>query len=199
MRRKIWLPALLTALMLSVLIALGVWQLQRHQWKQGVLEDLRTAQGLPEIDLGRSPHTEANFRPARVGCVAHAARPQAVAGRSWQGDPGYSYRLPCGPNLWIDIGWARRPDAVQTISLAKTFRGVAVERAEPGTYVLIAREPMAPLVASAPPTLESIPDNHLMYAGQWFSFAAILIVIFGLYVRWAGRPASSVESDAVSD
>ena len=39
------------------------------------------------------------------------------------------------------------------------------------------------LEQSAPPSLESIPNNHRSYALQWFSFALIALIIYGLAVR----------------
>jgi len=39
------------------------------------------------------------------------------------------------------------------------------------------------LEQSAPPTLASIPNNHRSYALQWFSFAAIALIIYGLALR----------------
>ena len=39
------------------------------------------------------------------------------------------------------------------------------------------------LQPSAPPSLSSIPNNHRFYAIQWFSFAAIALIIYGLAVR----------------
>ena len=47
----------------------------------------------------------------------------------------------------------------------------------------MADEALPPLLPSAPPTIDTIPNNHLSYAVQWFSFAAILAIIYGLWMR----------------
>jgi len=39
------------------------------------------------------------------------------------------------------------------------------------------------LQPSAPPSTASIPNNHRFYAIQWFSFALIALIIYGLAVR----------------
>jgi surfeit locus 1 family protein len=38
------------------------------------------------------------------------------------------------------------------------------------------------LEPSASPSIATIPNNHRSYALQWFSFAAIALVIYGLAV-----------------
>ena len=42
------------------------------------------------------------------------------------------------------------------------------------------------LSASAPPSLDSIPNNHKSYAVQWFIFAAISLIIYALALRRRG-------------
>jgi cytochrome oxidase assembly protein ShyY1 len=48
---------------------------------------------------------------------------------------------------------------------------------------LVAASAPPGLEPSAPPSLSSIPNNHRSYALQWFSFAAIALIIYGLAVR----------------
>jgi cytochrome oxidase assembly protein ShyY1 len=48
---------------------------------------------------------------------------------------------------------------------------------------LVAATPAPGLQASAPPSIESIPNNHMSYAIQWFAFAAIALVIYALALR----------------
>ena len=42
----------------------------------------------------------------------------------------------------------------------------------------------------APPDPGDLPNNHLMYAGQWFFFAltALLIYVLALRKKWRGSP-----------
>jgi len=48
---------------------------------------------------------------------------------------------------------------------------------------LVADPPMAGLEASARPDPSELPNNHLSYAGQWFLFALVALVIYGLALR----------------
>ena len=36
---------------------------------------------------------------------------------------------------------------------------------------------------NAPPSIESIPNNHLAYAVQWFLFAAVAAIIYVIALR----------------
>jgi surfeit locus 1 family protein len=47
------------------------------------------------------------------------------------------------------------------------------------------------LVASAPPSPATIPNNHLNYAVQWFLFAGIAALIYFLALRQRWRKAAS--------
>jgi surfeit locus 1 family protein len=52
---------------------------------------------------------------------------------------------------------------------------------------LVAAEPGPGLMASAPPSPDSIPNNHLSYAIQWFLFAGIAALIYVLALRNRSR------------
>ena len=51
------------------------------------------------------------------------------------------------------------------------------------SWAVVAMPPAAGLAANAPPDLDSVPNNHLAYAGQWFFFAAIAAIVYVLAVR----------------
>ena len=44
-------------------------------------------------------------------------------------------------------------------------------------------QPPAGLATAAPPSIDSVPNSHRGYAGQWFFFAAAASVIYTLAVR----------------
>jgi surfeit locus 1 family protein len=46
-------------------------------------------------------------------------------------------------------------------------------------------------MASAPPSPDNIPNNHLSYAVQWFLFAGIAGVIYALALRQRWRKEAS--------
>jgi len=49
--------------------------------------------------------------------------------------------------------------------------------------IVVAASAPPGLEPSAPPSVSMIPNNHRMYAAQWFAFALIALVIYGLAVR----------------
>lgn len=195
MKRLPVLPTLIVAVAVAVMIALGVWQLQRAQWKERMIAELAAAQALPAVDLDPllgpdMPEVPIAFRRALVSCTARDSEVSARAGRSLAGASGYAFYVPCRPGepgwagrLQVNAGWSQRPDAARRLSLPATVAGT-IGTTEPGQpIILTAAQPLAPLEASAPPRVEDIPNNHLAYAGQWFLFALAAAVIYVLAVR----------------
>lgn len=186
-RRLPLVPTILTALMLPVLIALGLWQLSRAAWKEDLLARLAAAPQRPPVELPRDWSTDLDFRRGAVDCSVDNAAPAVRAGRSMTGAAGYSYFVPCrmpgtDKRLTLDAGWSPRPDAVATITANGPFHGLL--RATTGNaYILVSADAVAPLTPSAPPSVDEIPNNHLSYAMQWFFFAATLAVIYLVYLR----------------
>ncbi len=185
------------ALALPVLVALGLWQISRMHWKEQVLAQLERNSALPPVtrfqpDAGRQ---DLLFRKARldVSCDGPAVE---KAGRNLEGASGYSVFFPCtsgGAPLLVNAGWGPRADsAAAAPPPSGAVSGMIVPTGPDGglglALVLEAAEP--PLLPSAPPGPETIPNNHRLYAIQWFSFAGILLVIYGLWLRrWvAQRP-----------
>ena len=48
---------------------------------------------------------------------------------------------------------------------------------------LVSDHGLGGLEASAPPSLDNIPNNHRAYAAQWFIFAFIALVIYFIALR----------------
>ncbi len=53
--RALLVPAAATLVMLAILIGLGVWQLQRLQWKRGILAEIDRAEASPAVPLTGHP------------------------------------------------------------------------------------------------------------------------------------------------
>lgn len=185
-------PTLMVALALPLLGGLGVWQLQRHTWKQALLADYARNAQQPPADLGSGPIPPGSqFRLVRLLARCPAAPATQRAGRNLLGESGVSHFRAChagNHRLEINAGWSAHFEPVTF----PAFDGPAEGRlvlAPAGDWLLVAASGMpaaaasAPLTPSAPPTPETIPNNHLLYALQWFSFAAILAVIYGLWLR----------------
>ena len=121
-----------------------------------------------------------------------------LPGRSLRGATGYSTIFRCkagGHSFDVNAGWAERmpatpPPAPHGLQVGVLAPAAPSDPTTPGFYLETAAPPLSP---SAPPTLDSIPNNHFSYAMQWFSFAAILAVIYGLWLRrWlAQRPPAA--------
>ncbi len=54
-RRRLLVPAATTAFLLAVLLGLGVWQLYRLRWKEGILAQIAAAEAAPPVPLSGTP------------------------------------------------------------------------------------------------------------------------------------------------
>jgi cytochrome oxidase assembly protein ShyY1 len=180
-------PTLMVALMTPVLVGLGFWQLDRAEWKADLLARLEAAPSLPPVEIEGPAQSELDFRRARTSCTA-SGPVEVVAGRNANGVTGFSYRVPCrGADgtavVLLDIGWSNRPGTLSAVELPGPHSGILVARTgERPHYLLVSRDAAPPLEPSAPPSTETIPNNHMAYAVQWFFFAAALLTIYGVYL-----------------
>jgi cytochrome oxidase assembly protein ShyY1 len=191
------------------MIGLGVWQLQRAEWKGRMLAQLEAAPALPPIDLDplldqrTAVETPIAFRRAAVTCAQGELTASPRAGRNLKGATGYSYFIPCRPGaaglagrLQINAGWSQAPDSNLKLTATGPIAGVigTVEGDEP--VILTAAEAIGPLQPSAPPKVEDIPNNHLAYAFQWFFFAAVAAIIFVIALRARRRSVAKAGPSA---
>lgn len=182
------LPVLATLIVLAAvltMIGLGVWQLQRRAEKQALLARLTAAQGGPVLDLTGGPISrDAAYRRVRLNLVCDGQAPQARAGRDRQARSGWVWRKACrtgaGETLQVVIGWSTTPNLVDAVPIAPIATGTL---AGTGDRLFYLDRPPAPLKPAAPPTPEDIPNNHMLYALQWFFFAGAATVIYLLALR----------------
>lgn len=200
MRRLPLIPTLFVIAAVATMIGLGIWQLQRAVWKEALLAEYGRAAALPVVDLdplltGGRPLPALSFRRVIVSCAARDSAVEAQAGRNLADATGQAFYVPCRPGasgpagrLRVNAGWATRPDAVTRLSLTGIVAGHLgfVEADAPITLTAATAAP--PLVPSQAPGPETIPNNHLLYAWQWFFFAAAAAVIFVLALRKRNRP-----------
>ena len=71
MKRLPFIPTIVVALAVLTMIALGVWQLRRAEWKEALLTEYTSAANLPAVDLdplldGRTRLPPLSFRRALV-------------------------------------------------------------------------------------------------------------------------------------
>jgi len=187
-RRLPIIPTIIVALAAAVMIGLGIWQLQRAQWKARLIAQYEKAETLPPITwpatLTKNDQLPL-FRHATGLCLRPIGR-RAVAGSNRAGEPGYVHIIDCataaeGPGMSVEIGWSKNPNARPDWRGGLVSGIIAPDRRS--RMRLVAASAPPGLEPSAPPSIEAIPNNHQSYAIQWFSFAAIALIIYGLAVR----------------
>lgn len=201
MKRIPLFPTLLTGVMLAVLVLLGIWQLERRTWKHELIDQLEAAQSLPLLtpaDFFKAMNGEASvqYRRAELQCSPGTVMPYDLkGGSSAGGTSGYLILVSCrpdqskAPDIVVVAGWTKRPDAARTpVAVDTEFTGLIIERPygdAPGRpqFMLIPDTAVPPLQPSRMPSPQDLPDNHLSYAGQWFGLAAVLAVIYALWLR----------------
>lgn len=98
-------------IVLVVLIGLGVWQLQRLTWKEGLIaerHDRSTAAAI-ELPPAGADTSQLDFRHAQATGSFDHAHEMFLAARSMNGNPGYHvvtpFKLADGRTLLVDRGW----------------------------------------------------------------------------------------------
>jgi cytochrome oxidase assembly protein ShyY1 len=191
-----WIATVLVAAAVAVMIGLGVWQLHRAEWKRGLLDRYATAPQLPEIAWPVTPSKpeQLYFRRAAGFCLQVTGW-RATAGRNRHDQPGWSHIASCrtgaeGPGMQVDMGWSTGSDAPRW--RGGEVRGIIAPDSK-HRLRLVSSEAAPGLEPSAPPTRESISNNHMAYAIQWFLFAGVAAVIYLLALRKRRREATSLD------
>ena len=187
-RRLPIMPTIFVATAVAVMIGLGVWQLQRSKWKEGLLAQYEQAQKLPPITWPTAPLRTKElplFRYATGVCLRPVGR-RATAGENRAGEGGYAHIVDCmtgleGPGMSVELGWSKDPNAKFVWNGGPVSGIIAPDRRS--IMRLVAASAPPGLQPSAPPSTSSISNNHRLYAVQWFSFAAIALVIYALALR----------------
>ena len=116
MRRFPWILTVLTALALCLLIGLGVWQVERLQWKVGLMDAADAAAAKPPAPLAEVlGQGDLEFRKALMVCRGLATAPYVELQTIHDGKPGVRLISACHPegqdfSLLIDRGFI--PEAV---------------------------------------------------------------------------------------
>ncbi|MEO9130870.1 MAG: SURF1 family protein [Sphingomonas sp.] len=204
MKRFPVFATILVGLAIAAMIALGVWQLQRKGEKEALLAQLSANRTLPPIAFPRIPIGESLlFRRASAFCLEPVSF-KAEGGRSATGRIGWRQIAQCrtgaeGPGFAVQIGIA------STAAAKPSWKGgevsgyithlpdhqpliTSVFSRAPKTLMLVADTPAPGLEANPAPDLSSVPNNHLAYAVQWFLFAAIAAIIYGIALRRRLKP-----------
>ena len=187
-RRLPVIPTILVALAVAAMVGLGIWQLQRAKWKDALVTRYERAETLPPITwpniLPRQEQLPL-FRHAAGVCLRPIGK-RSAAGRNTGGEPGYVHIIDCatgaeGPGMSVEVGWSKNPNAAVNWRGGPVSGIIAPDRRS--IMRLVAATPAPGLQPSSPPSIGAISNNHLLYAVQWFAFAAIALLIYGLALR----------------
>lgn len=183
------LPVIATVIVLAAvatMIGLGLWQLDRRAQKEALLQRYAAAQTLSaEVPWPSTPEgqREALFRRTTIDCRADG-KDAPLAGHNRAGTLGWAHTVTCvlpeGGRAEVVLGWSR--DLAPRAWSGGTVRGLIAPGAGDAVR-LIADPPLARLEPMATPDPESIPNNHWSYAIQWFLFAGVALLIYGLALR----------------
>ncbi len=191
-RRLPLIPTIVVALAVAALIGLGVWQLQRAKWKEGLLARYSQAEKLPPIAWPTVPLKDAQlplFRHATGVCLRPIGK-RTTGGENRAGEAGYVHIVDCatgaeGPGMSVEVGWSRDPNA------KVNWPGGPVS----GVIVADRLTRIRLVAGTAPPGLQAskVPDasnasavtpaGHRGYAATWFALAIVALVIYALAVR----------------
>lgn len=182
------IPTLVVAAAIAVMMGLGVWQLQRAGEKQKLLQNYANAERLPPIAFPTLPITDEQlplFRHATGVCLRPVGR-RTVPGEGSSGEPGYVHIVDCatgaeGPGMSVAVGWSKDPQARIDWAGGPVSGIIAPDNVT--RLRLVAATAPPGLETVAPPSLGSIPNNHRSYAVQWFLFAGMAALIYGLALR----------------
>jgi cytochrome oxidase assembly protein ShyY1 len=187
-RRLPIVPTVVVLAAVAVMIALGVWQLQRAKWKDALLARYAEAERLPPIAFPTVPLHDDQlplFRHATGVCL-RPVRQRAVAAENLHGESGYGRILDCttgaeGPGMSVEVGWSKNPNAKVNWGGGLVSGVIGPDRLT--RMRLVAASAPPGLEPAAPPSLSTVPNNHRSYAVQWFAFALIALIIYSLAVR----------------
>ncbi|MFN3473462.1 MAG: SURF1 family protein [Blastomonas sp.] len=190
MKRLPFWPTVVVGIAIAIMIALGVWQLQRMAWKEALLDEYATASDQPAVAWPSVPDRDALplYRVSSVNCLTVTGW-RSASGRNARGQAGWVHIASCstgaeGPGAQVVAGWSLRPDDPDWTG-GQVTGVIAPDSAH--LIRLVAAPPVAGLQAVQRPSPEDIPNNHWAYAIQWFLFAGLAAVIYGLAVARRAR------------
>jgi len=190
-------PTIIVLLAALLMVRLGVWQIHRLHEKEALLARYAANQAKPPLPfVALFPVTDdALYRRTSVTCL-DATHWRAQAGRSADGNPGWRHIAACrtgaeGPGVLVDMG-------ISGDSQAPAWKGGPVKgrltwalgtqpflmnlfvTPPPPTPMIVSDVAAPGLKPTAQPNPADIPNNHLSYAVQWFLFAGVALIIYGV-------------------
>jgi cytochrome oxidase assembly protein ShyY1 len=190
-RRLPVVSTIVVAAAVAIMIGLGFWQLQRAHQNERLLAQYRAASKLPPISYPTAPFKGPLplFRYA-TGFCQRIVGGRAAEGRNRNGEVGWAQIVDCatgaeGPGMSVEVGWSKNPNAKVNWS-GGPVSGVIVRDRIHRIRLVAASAPPGLQPAGVPSAQTAVmvsPSRNRFYALQWFSFAAIALIIYGLAVR----------------
>lgn len=192
----------IVTLCIAAMIGLGLWQLNiRLPQKEAQLALLLENPSKPAMAFPALPDDSLLFRKAHGFCVEPVGTQLIGAGKE-----GFRFIVECrtggleGPGMLVQLGTTRDPNAKLdwkggavsgTIAYGPDERSMLASLGDktPKRLMLISDTPPPGLALSNPPKPDSVPNNHLAYAVQWFLFAAVAAIIYLLALKWRAKKA----------
>lgn len=182
MRRPPIIATLIVLAAIATMVSLGLWQLRRAEWKDGLIARYQAAKAMSsEVPWprGEAAVEAALFRVSGFNCARVLAMRQ-TAGTAASGAKGWEHLARCavdgGGEAEVALGWSAQSTPPQ-------WGGGPVHGLVAPAGRLILDRPVPPLEPLARPDPADLPNNHLAYAGQWFFFAATALIIYLLALR----------------
>jgi surfeit locus 1 family protein len=219
-------PTIITLLLVPLFIGLGVWQLERASWKQGLVDTHADRARLSPVSLD-SLHDLRDVEPYRrvfVRGYYDMEHQLLLDNRTYEGYAGYHVLTPLrladsGKTVLVNRGWipvgnsrAVLPDIPGTtgevlvdatiqVPPTKLFRLGAMDEENKGwpqvvqqiemneleqrlgyplqqLILLLDKDDEFGFIRDWKPVYGVTPDKHRAYAVQWFTLAAVLLMIF---------------------
>jgi len=190
-------PTVVVALAAAIMIWLGIWQLHRLAWKEGLLAQYAAAMHKPPVAFPQNRTDQSLlFRKSEAFCLQPVGW-RASAGRNDAGQPGWRHIADCrtgaeGPGFAADMGWSEKPDAPAGWKGGEVGGMIGPDR--DGQILIVSAAAAPGLWPSQPPSLDDIPNNHLAYAVQWFIFAGLAVLIYAIALWRRGKSVTETKA-----
>lgn len=189
-----WSAAIATLIVAAAVIEmtrLGFWQLDRAHENEQLLVQYQAASSLPPITYPTAPLKDPLplFRSATGFCQKVVGQ-RASEGRNRAGEIGWAHIVDCatgaeGSGMSVEVGWSKDPNA--KVNWAGGLVSGVIVRDRAHKIRLVASTAPPGLEAAGLPSADTAvpvtPTRNRFYALQWFSFAAIALIIYGLALR----------------
>lgn len=147
--RPLWGVTLAFLPAFALLVGLGVWQLERREWKLSLIDEMTAQLSLPPVSLAALERAQArgesvNYRPVVVSGRFDHTRELHLFRTSREGAGGYHIITPLlrddGPPVLVDRGFVP-PSRLDPVTRAQgnvasmiTLRGIARASEKPGPF-----------------------------------------------------------------